>query len=58
MLTPEVHAVCVLHTADDDAARLARVDAAADHQAHERRISGLHRALCARCCHYRLAYTA
>lgn len=45
MLSPDVHAVCVLHPADDDAARLARVDAAADRQALERRVLGLARDL-------------
>lgn len=58
MVTPDVHALCVLHPADDDAARLARVDAAADRQALVRLISGLHRALCARCYRYEREYTA
>jgi hypothetical protein len=35
------HPVCVLHPTDDDAARLARVDAAADRQAQRRSLEGL-----------------
>lgn len=36
MVSPTVNPVCVLHLANDDAARLARVDAAADRQAAAR----------------------
>ncbi len=36
MLTPAVAPLCVLHPTDDDAARLARVDAAADRQNAQR----------------------
>lgn len=36
MVEPTVRPVCVLHPANDDPARLARVDAAADRQAAAR----------------------